>query len=137
MFAVTMFTVLSGTTAWGQTSQVIGVDVPFEFTANNKVHPAGRYLIESVGNNRAVWKIHGTRDQPTEFLLTLSLAGSRGGDLRVTFHRYGDKQFLAGFTTQSYNVSLPASRGETMIRMARTPAPAQVIDLKSDTGGSR
>jgi len=33
MFAVTMFAVLNGATAWGQTSQAIRVEVPFTFTA--------------------------------------------------------------------------------------------------------
>ena len=139
MFAVTMFAVLNGATAWGQTSQAIRVEVPFTFTANKKVHPAGSYLIESVGGNRAVWKLRGIGDRPSEFLLALSLAGNTtAGDLRVTFHRDGDKQFLTGFRTQSYEVSLPSSRGERMLRMAQTTnVPAEVIDHKTDIGGSR
>jgi hypothetical protein len=138
MFAVTMFTVLNGATAWGQTSQTIKVDVPFTFTSNKKVYPAGSYLIESVDGNRAVWKLRSTRDHSAEFLLALSLAGTKSGNVRVKFRRYGDKQFLAGFKTQSYEISLPASRGEKMLRVAGAQnVPAQVIDLETVTGGSR
>ena len=138
MFAVAMFTVLSAVTAWGQTSQTIKVEVPFAFTANNKVQPAGSYSIEPVGDSRAVWRIRGSQHQPIQFLLASSLTGSSSGDLHVTVHRYGDQQFLAGFKTQSYEISLPTSRSEKMVLMAHDrDVPTEVIDLKTVTGGSR
>ena len=138
MFAVTMFTVLSGAKAWGQTSQAISVDVPFAFTTNKKVHPAGRYLIESLGQGRVLWKIRGTGAQPAEFLLATSRAGTTPGALRVTFRRYGDQQFLAGFKTAAYEVNLPTSRREKTLRMERAPiGQAEVINLDTITAGSR
>jgi len=137
MFAITMFAAVSAATTWGQTSQRIQVDVPFSFTANNKVLPAGRYRIESVGDSREVWRIRGTRKQ-AQFLLAASIDGTSSGDLRVMFRRYGKRQFLAGFKTAAYEVSLPASRHEKSIRLAQEPsAPEEVIDLEPVTAGSR
>jgi hypothetical protein len=138
MFAVTVFAILSAATTRGQTSQTIQVEVPFAFTANNKVLPAGRYRIESASDTRVLWRIRGSRKRRSEFLLATSLAGSSAGDLRVTFHRYGNRQFLAGFKTQSYDVSLPTSRREKSLRLAKGPfVPVEVTNLETVAAGSR
>ena len=140
MFAVMMFVGVNASTSHGQTSQAIQVDVPFAFTVNNKIHPAGRYRIESVSATREVWKIRGgSRIRRDEYLLATSLSASSAGDLRVIFHRYGNKQFLAGFKTSLYEVSVPASRREKMLRHSQEEAlvPTEIINLETVTGGSR
>ena len=139
MLTALVFAGVSASKSQGQTSQSIQVDVPFAFTANNKIHPAGRYRIESTSGSRALWKLKGSRKQRGEFLLATSLAGDSRGDLRVTFHRYGNKQFLAGFKTPSYEVSVPESRREKVLRRAPEEAvvPTEVINLETVTGGSR
>ena len=138
MFSIAVFAGVSASTSWGQTSQSIQVEVPFAFTVNNKIHPAGRYQIEPASGGRALWRIRGSRKQRDEFLMAASLSGTAKGDLRVTFHRYKDKQFLAGFTTPSYDVSLPASHSEKALRLAmEATVPTEVINLQTVTGGSR
>lgn len=140
MFAVMMFLVLSASISNAQNSQAIKVEVRFAFTANNTIHPAGTYRIEPAGASRAIWRLRGSRIRRNEFLLALSLGGSSRGDLRVTFHRYGNKQFLAGFKTPSYEVSLPVSRREKMVRQEAQEASVQdeVIHLETAAaGGSR
>ena len=138
MFAVTMFGAVTASAAFSQSSQTINVKVPFAFTVNKRIHPAGNYRIESLGGNRVVWKIRGMRDKPAEFLLATSLAGETIGNPHVTFRRYGNMQFLAGFKTQSFDVSLSTSRREKMLQMARKQVvPEEVIDLEPVTGGSR
>jgi hypothetical protein len=105
-----------------QTS-TIRVEIPFAFTANSKTLPAGTYRITPVTDNRTVWRIQG--EDPGEFVSVAALAAVRGsGDLQVTFHRYGDKHFLAGFKTPLYEVGLPASRAERALR-----APATMIAI--------
>ena len=137
MFAVTVMAGLSSVTARGQT-QGIRVDIPFEFTTANKVLPAGKYRIESATDNRVLWRISGTRKQRGDFLVATSLGGSSPGNLRVTFHRYGTRLFLAGFKTSSYEVSLPVSRREKTLQIAgETFVPAEVIGLETIAGGSR
>jgi len=54
------------------------------------------------------------------------------------FHRYGDKLFLTGFNTPSYKVSLPLSRREKTLQMAKEIfVSADVTHLETVTGGSR
>ena len=100
----------------GQTlAQTIRVEIPFAFTANRKILPAGTYRITPVSDNRSVWRIHG--ENPGEFISVNALASApRSGDLHLTFHRYGEMHFLAGFTTPLYQVDLPASRAERALR---------------------
>lgn len=106
-----------------QTGLTIRVEIPFAFTANRKTLPAGTYRITPVGDNRTVWRIQG--DEPGEFVSVTTVGAVRGsGDLNVTFHRYGDKHFLAGFKTPLYEVDLPVSRAEKALR-----APATMIAI--------
>src|SRR5688572_6944838 len=138
MFAVTIFAALSVSTTRGQTSQTIQVEVPFAFRANKKILPAGSYRIESASDSRAVWRIRGSRKPRGVYLLAMSLSGTSRGKLRMTFHRYGDKFFLAGFKTPSYEVSLPTSRVERTLQMAKeTFVPAEIMSLETIAGGSR
>jgi len=139
MFAVAVFVGVNASTSRGQTSQSIQVDVPFAFTANKTIHPAGRYRIEPASDTRAVWRIRGSRIRRYEYLLATSLGGTPRGDLTVTFHQYGNKQFLAGFKTPSYEVSLPVSNREKKLRQGQEEALVRhaVINLETVTGGSR
>jgi hypothetical protein len=138
MFAATMFAALSASTTHGQASQAIQVEVPFAFTAYKKVLPAGSYRIESVSGTQVLWRIRGSRKKRSSFLLAKSVAGTSRGDLRVIFHRYGDKLFLKGFKTSSYEVSLPASRLERTLQMAKeTFVPAEIMSLETIAVGSR
>jgi hypothetical protein len=106
-----------------QNSLTIRVEVPFAFTANRKTLPAGTYRITPVSDNRSVWRIHG--ENPGEFISVNALTTvGRSGDLHVTFHRYGEQHFLAGFKTPLYEVDLPASRAERALR-----APATTIAI--------
>ena len=140
MFAVMMFVGVNASTSHGQTSQAIRVEVPFAFTVNKRIHPAGTYRIDSVSTTRQVWRIRGgSRIRRDEYLLATSVSGSSTGDLRVIFHRYGNKQFLAGFKTLLYEVSVPASRREKVLRQSQEEAlvPTEIISLETVTGGSR
>ena len=138
MFAATMFAALSASTTHGQTSQGIQVEVPFAFTAYKKVLPAGSYRIESVSGTQVLWRIRGSRKKRSSFLLAMSVAGTTSrGDLRVMFHRYGDKLFLAGFKTSSYEVTVPVSRRERTLKMAQALVPSEIINVETVTGGSR
>jgi hypothetical protein len=137
IFATVMATVLNSYTASAQTSQTIKADVPFAFTTNGKTLPAGTYLIESVSGNRAVWRIRGNDERARAFLLPVILTGSSEGNALLTFHQYGDKHYLAGFTTSSYAVKLPTSKSEEALRLAQGPlAKKEVIKLETG-GGSR
>ncbi len=94
--------------------------------------------IEPTGNNRAMWRIRGSRGEPGEFLLALILEGSSHGNLRLTFHRYGETNFLVGFKTPSYEVVLPASKSEKNLRLVSGPlADMEVVEIETVNGNTR
>jgi hypothetical protein len=104
----------------GQASAQSGafrVDVPFAFTANNKTLPAGTYIVGPASNSRFVWRLRSAQDEPEIFLLARSLSSpDKVGDVRLTFRRYGDRNFLIGFRSFSYQIALPTSASERDVR---------------------
>ncbi len=138
IFAAVIATVLNAYPAYAQGAKAIKADVPFAFTTNGKTLPAGTYRIESVGDNRALWRISGTDQRARAFLLPLILSGSSDDNAQLTFHQYGNRYYLAGFNTSSYEVKLPASRTEKALRLAQGPlARIDVIGIETTGGGSR
>jgi hypothetical protein len=138
MFTITVFAALNVSTTKGQSTQAIRVQVPFAFTANNKMLPAGTYRIESASDARNIWRIKGARKRRGIYLLANGLAPSSRGGLRVTFRRYGDSLFLTGFRTASYEVNVPTSRRERTLQMAQDVVLAtEVINLETVTDESR
>ena len=136
MFAVTIFAAVYAAAAQAQTSQTILVKVPFAFTTNNKSLPAGTYRIEPASDSRILWTIRDRSNGPAAFLLAMTLAGKTENDARVTFHRYGDKYFLAGFKTASYEIDLAKSHQEkNLVAMVRV-VPADVVNIPIEVGGS-
>ena len=120
-----------------QESQSVGVKIPFAFSANGKTLPAGYYRIEPVGSNRDIWGIRGVETSSRNFLLATTRTGSSDGELIVTFHRYGDLNFLAGFKTASYEIGLPATKQEKALRVSDRPlSQMQVVEVGSTDGAS-
>jgi hypothetical protein len=138
MSAITIAAAIYAMPLYAQQSQTLGVNIPFAFTTNGKTMPAGHYRIEGAGDSRRLWRIRGLESQSGGYLLALNLTGSNGRDSVVTFHRYGENYFLAGFVTGSYDISLPVSKREKKTRLAGDPmAQMQVVEVKTTLGGSR
>ena len=137
MAAVTILAALYASAAQAQTSQAIEVEVPFAFTTNNKSLPAGTYRIRPAGDSRAVWTITDRGSRSARFLLAAGLFGKEGSDVHVTFHRYGDAYFLAGFKTASYEIGLLPSHREKYLMAGRTAVPADVVNIPTGVGGGR
>ena len=123
-----------------QNTLAIRAEIPFGFAVNGKTLPAGTYRIDPASNGRIVWRIRGdTSRHRGAFVLAGSLSSGdlRRGDARVTFHRYGEKSFLVGFKTPSYEVELPMSKAELSLRSvagmvaAKVIATAGVVDVMS------
>lgn len=82
--------------AAADSSSSIRVNVPFDFTADHTVLPAGKYTIQSAGVNfNGVIRITSDDDKATVFLLTHSAQSIQSRDETVViFHRYEDQYFL-------------------------------------------
>lgn len=138
IFAAIIVTAGSASQARGQISQTIQADVPFAFATNDKTLPAGTYRIESITDNRGLWRISGTEFRAQAFLLPVIRTGSNDDAPRLTFHRYGDRYYLAGFITSSFEVQLPRSKTERAVRQELGPlAKMEVVGIEAAGGGSR
>ena len=116
IFAIIFAIGLSVSINAGQTyaqSGAFKIDVPFAFTANNRTLPAGTYVVRPASDSRILWSLESAHDKPTLFLMAGSLSSpSQDGNVRLTFRRYGDRNFLIGFRSSSYQVALTKSASE-------------------------
>jgi hypothetical protein len=90
-----LFLILVASSAQAQSSDIIKVNVPFDFQVSGKTLPAGEYtvkrltekvvLIQSVDNKTSVVAQAPGRIQ----------AGANDATERLVFHQYGDQYFLS------------------------------------------
>jgi hypothetical protein len=126
--------------AAGDSFNSIRVDVPFDFTADNRILPAGKYTIRPAGQNlNGVIRIESEDGKSSAFLATHSAQSVQSRDETVViFHRYGDQYFLfqiwaIGDTTGSEiaksSTERQAARGfeANKGQSARVAKPAEVI----------
>ena len=121
---------------FAQKSIVIRAEIPFEFTINNKTLPAGTYRIgPASSDSRALWSIGDASGEPSMFLLAgvVSSRNVEGDSLMMTFHRYGEKNFLVGFKTATYEVGLPTSKAEKSLRLVAGNDPQKVVTTSTGT----
>ena len=125
---------------FAQNTLAIRAEIPFDFAVNGKTLPAGTYRIDPATDSRIVWRIRGdTSRHAGAFVLagSLSPGNLRRADASVTFHRYGEKSFLVGFKTPSYEVDLPTSKAELSLRsvagmvVSKVIATSGVVDVMS------
>jgi hypothetical protein len=136
IFAISLSVVLNTGQTFAQSTVGICAEIPFAFMANNKTLPAGTYRLVAATDNRSIWRIENRAGHANEFLLAGVLAGNRKQDMiQMTFHRYGETNFLVGFRTSSYEVALPRSKGEKAL-LARQ-MPTNVVSIDAAAEGSR
>jgi len=82
--------------AAADSSSSITVNVPFDFTADHIMLPAGKYTIQSAGVNfNGAIRLTSDDGKTTVFLLTHTAQSIQSRDESVAiFHRYGDQYFL-------------------------------------------
>lgn len=139
MFALFINAAIYTSPLHAQESQTVGVNIPFAFSAQGKTLPAGYYRIEPVGSNRDIWGIRGVGagTPSNSFVLAMTRKGSSDGKLAVTFHRYGEFNFLAGFKTSSYEIELPATKQEKALRVSNRPlSQMEVVQVESANAAS-
>ena len=130
IFALVMTAAVYASPLYAQESQSIEVKVPFAFSANGKALPAGTYRIDSMSSNRDLWGITSLDNPSRLFLLAMTRTGRTEGKLVVTFHRYGNANFLAGFKTPSYEIALPTSAAEKTLRRSDRLSRMETIEGK-------
>ena len=112
IFAIGLSVSINASQTYAQ-SGAFRIDVPFSFTANNKTLPAGTYIVRPASDSRILWTLRSAHEKPGVFLMAGSLSSlSRDSDIRLTFRRYGKRNFLIGFRSSSYQVALTKSASE-------------------------
>lgn len=116
IFAIGLSVSINASQTYAQSS-AIRIDVPFAFTANDKTLPAGTYIVKPASDSRILWELRSAQGRPRMFLLASNLSSpNQDGDVRLTFRRYGQRNFLAGFKSSSYQVALRKSASEKELR---------------------
>ncbi len=97
-------------------SDVVEVNVPFNFTVNNTSLPAGDYTFDITDPGLLVIRDHSKNVKATEFGQRGSIAPGKPNAL--IFHRYGNQYFLSGvrLDSASNGVFLPAAKLEKQAR---------------------
>jgi hypothetical protein len=117
----------------------IRVDVPFDFTVDHSIFPAGKYTIRPVENSNGVIRITSEDGKASGFLPTHSAQSVQSKDETVViFHRYGDQYFLfqVWAVGDAIGLEIPKSSMERRAaraieanegQSARSGEPAEVI----------
>ena len=118
----------------------IRVDVPFEFSAGQRVFPAGKYTIRQAGvSANGLIQIRSEDDKASVFLSTHYAQSVQSRDeSALIFHRYGDQYFLfqvwavgetIGLEMPKSSMERQAARGieANKGQSARSGEPAEVI----------
>jgi hypothetical protein len=128
--ATALFTLAALVTAGGAMAQdrAVRATLPFDFTAGDRLLPAGNYEISSVWSN--VIEIR-NRDKGTAIMVTTTYDSheSRNGS-KLVFDRLGDQYFLREVLAQAaaINVNLPPTKAEkhAQLQVAALQKPTQV-----------
>jgi len=104
----------------------IRVDVPFQFSVQNKTLPAGEYEILSTGKNMPALQIRDS-GRTLMYINAFDCQASQFSDeTKLVFQRYGNSYFLSQVWTEGSRagMELPQTASET--REAENSAPKQV-----------
>lgn len=87
---------LTGAAAYAQSSQIMKVDVPFDFTVGNASLPAGVYSVSSDNNAGGVLTLQNAKAKKGVFILSMANESTKpAAHSELVFHRYGDSYFLS------------------------------------------
>ena len=112
-------------------SHALRVNVPFDFSANNKKLPAGTYVVYPATDNRIMWRVQGADQTQSTLVLARRSQAEGHGNTRITFRRYGDRYFLTGFKTPVSQIELPMSGSEKDFRHSAGINLAGLVTLET------
>jgi hypothetical protein len=96
-------------------SDVVKVDVPFDFVMAGQQLPSGEYTFVKGDNPRIVQVFSNQRHVG----VAVGLAEPKGASVTgLTFHRHGEQYFLKAISGQGLDFSLPTSQAERVAEAA-------------------
>lgn len=94
---------------------LLNATIPFEFTVNGKVLPAGDYMVGRATPSGA-WMLKSEAGAGGVVFVVINEAYSQREQPKLLFRRYGGENFLSQICTGSIAVALPVSKQEATIR---------------------
>ena len=98
---------------------IMRFEIPFDFSVRNKVFPAGKYTLQSVDDQKRLWVIEGksVKNIKASLLANTIESVSLKSPAKLQFRAYGNRYFLAGLTTSNYQIILPKTKDEQLLRL--------------------
>jgi hypothetical protein len=107
-------------------SQAVKADIPFEFAVGDKTLPSGEYAIRSATAGGAAMMVRSENTKNSALRLTNAIEDKRsGGQVKLVFHRYGERYFLAEVWTGESGRELLKSRQERAIERELASIPSK------------
>jgi len=115
-------------------AQAPAFQVPFDFTVDNQVLPAGTYQVSYNAAKTAI--LIRSQDDRIHALTTIQPADPSISDSEVVFTKYGNQYFLHEVLcgAVSMHVALPASKPEKQARIQEAPLPHSETVVALSTG---
>jgi hypothetical protein len=92
--------------------------IPFNFTVNGKLLPAGNYTLGTDVTSPRILKISDRTQHASALAMSMPAAEQKHKSNQLVFHKYGDQYFLCEIRSQesSLNVEIPTSKQEKRAR---------------------
>ena len=121
---VVLFTLVATMVTAGMAQDSVSADVPFSFTVNHQLMPAGRYTVAPLQSPD--YKTLVIRGEGKTAIVLGPFLNSVNSDPKLVFHRIGDQFFLSSVTGIDHEYDFPVSTPE---RKAMKTAQVSEITL--------
>jgi hypothetical protein len=95
VLVVALAAATAAATTPAQTANRIVANVPFEFSVGYKTMPAGEYQIRIVNSANDALLIQSADSKSSALRLSEATSRKKNKDVKLVFHRYGERYFLA------------------------------------------
>jgi hypothetical protein len=109
-------------------SVAMKVSIPFEFQVGNQTLPAGKYLVQKIGDSLRI----SDRAGHSANAITNAVSGKSTGDkTQLVFNQYGRRFFLSEARWEGYMAGRGLAKSKAEIELAKVMT-AERVDLASN-----
>ncbi|HMG33211.1 MAG TPA: hypothetical protein VKM94_04665 [Blastocatellia bacterium] len=122
-----------------QIVDTIDVEIPFGFTVQNKMFPAGKYSLVTLGTTRDVMALRDERGRTVTMFLTESdILTKEPEKTELVFDRIGDEYFLSRIFEEgnTIGVELPKPRAERDLEKTTAMVQVQSVEVLAQVASS-
>ena len=125
------FLLLTALTVSAQSERIRVISIPFSFVVGHKTLPAGNYSLEpNKKDSNNVWLLQSKAGHTTALFITMAVrANETQEEVRVVFHKYGDRYFLSQIWTPGANTGRELSMPRLERQLARNVVAERMVVL--------